>query len=126
MSYIKENDIKSSLAEGFNLQPYIEEADYELEDMAERVGIRDTDRIKTPIHFKAKRYLVEYILMRLSEDKTGVNNPDSIQFDKYFALAEYHRRRANELRTELSYEMLAGEIDEIRDRALDTATIFRG
>ena len=126
MSYLNANDITSNLAQGFDLTPYLEESDNEINDLAERLGVRDSDDIQTPLHFKIKRYGIEYVLTRLCEDKSGTNNPDSVEMDKYFALAEYHRRRANELQAMISVEMVTGDVNEIRDRAVRSGSIFRG
>jgi hypothetical protein len=104
----------------------MDEANEECVDIAERLGVRDVSLIKTPLHFKILRYLQEYIITRVCEDKAGVNNPDSISFDKYFALGEYHRRRASQLRSEITREMVIGNVSSQRDRARNTATIFRG
>jgi DNA-binding IclR family transcriptional regulator len=43
MSYITAADIKSNLAQGFNLIDYLSEADSEITDLAERLGVRDSD-----------------------------------------------------------------------------------
>lgn len=127
MSYIRANDIKSHIAQGFDLTPYIAEADQEINDLAERLGVRDTSDIETnPLHFQIKRYAIEYVLFRLCEDKAGIANPDSVEFDKYMTLTEYHKKRFGEYRSSIGREMITGNVNEIRDRATRTAVIFRG
>jgi hypothetical protein len=126
-TYIKPEDIKSNIATGFDLSGYLDETDDEMVDMAERLGVRTvTDIQNAPLHYRIKRYLIEFLLTRLCEDKAGTNNPDTVEFDKYFALAEYHRRRGNELKNGITAEMVTGEVNEIGDRVLSTGMLFRG
>ena len=126
-TYIQPEDIKSNIVTGFDLSGYLDEADDEMVDMAERLGVRTvTDIDNNPLHFRIKRYLTEYIITRLCEDKAGTNNPDTVEFDKYFALAEYHRRRMNELKNGITAEMVLGEVNEIGDRVISTGMLFRG
>lgn len=127
MSYIKAIDIKSQLVNGVDLTPYMDECDDAIEDLAEVLGVRTTTDIETaPLHFQIKQYGINFILMRVCEDRMGVCNPESVAFDKYFNLAEYYKRRTAEYRKMISTEMVTGNVDQIRDRAAMSGMIFRG
>lgn len=126
MSYINPTDIKSNIVTGVDLTQYIDECDDEIVDLAERLGIRTASDIEIPLHFKVKQYGINYILMRVCEDKMGTCQPDSVMFDKYYQLNDYYGKRLSQLRKEMSVEMLNGTVDEIRDRAMMTGRMFRG
>ena len=127
MSYISTSDITANVAIGFDLEPYINEADGEIDDLAEKVGVRDPDDIETdPLHYKIKRFGVAYILMRLCQDKAGTNNVDQIDLEKYLTLYNVYRKEVEALRPQISEEMFTGPVDEIRDRAMNSGVLFRG
>jgi hypothetical protein len=116
MSYITAADIKSNLAQGFNLIDYLSEADSEITDLAERLGVRDSDKIYiTPLHYKIKRYGIVFVLMRLAQDKIGSNSPD-VALEKYRDLYEMYRRELKELVPQITYEMFTNDIDSIIGR----------
>lgn len=125
MSYIKVSDIKAKVAEGFQLQDYILEADAAINDLAEMVGVRDTSDIETnPLHFKLKRYGVVYILMRLCQDKVGSNDVSVDLTEKYFVQYGMYQKELGMIRNEISREMVTGEVNQISDRAFQTGIIF--
>lgn len=126
MSYLQSEDITANVATGFDLEPYLIEADGEINDQAEKLGVRTTSDIETnPLHYKIKRYGVAYVLLRVTQDKIGTNNPEISDQDKYLSLYEVYRRELESLRPQLSYEMFTGQIDEIRDRANSTGILYR-
>ena len=127
MSYIQTADVTASIAIGFDLEPYIEEADSEIDDLAERLGVRDTADIETnPLHYKIKRYAIAYILMRLCQDKAGTNNVDAIESDKYAALYSMYRQEVETARPQISVEMYTGTVNSTRDRATSSGALYRG
>lgn len=127
MSYISTSDVTANVAIGFDLEPYLLEADGEINDLAEKVGIRDTTDIEAnPLHYKIKRFGIAYILMRLCQDKSGTNNVEQIDLEKYLTLYNVYRKEVEALRPQISIEMFSGAVDEIRDRALNSGTLFRG
>lgn len=127
MSYITADDVTANVAIGFDLEPYIAEADGEIDDLAEKLGVRDTTDIETnPLHYKVKRYAVAYVLMRLCQDKAGTNNVDLPEVEKYLALYNVYRKEVEAVRSQIGAEMLVGDVDELRDRAKNTGTLFRG
>jgi hypothetical protein len=126
MSYINPDDLKASVAIGFDLEPYLEEADGEINDLAQRNGIFSSDIQTNPLHYKVKRYGVVYILMRLCQDKLGTNNTDIPDIEKYMVLYGIYLKELEKLKSEISVEMMTGEVDEQRDRAIMSSVIYRG
>lgn len=127
MSYLQTADVTANIAIGFDLEPYIEESDSEINDLAERLGVRDPADIETnPLHYKIKRYAVAYILMRLCQDKAGTNNLDAMDTDKYLALYTLYKKEVESTRGQISAEMYTGEINAIRDRSINTGSLYRG
>ena len=126
MSYIETSDISANIADGFDLESLIEESDLEVRDLAERLGVRTYTDISTPVHYKIKRYAVVYVLMRLCQDKAGTNNTEIIDTEKYMGLYAMYRRELEDLRGQISIEMVTGVVNEMRDRAIQTGIIFVG
>ena len=126
MSYLTADDVTAAIAVGFDLEPYINEADSEIDDVAQRLGV-DVDDIETePLHYKIKRYGIAFILKRLCQDKSGTNNVDVADNEKYYNLYDMYRKEVESLRPQLSAEMYTGCINEIRDRATVSGTLYRG
>ena len=115
MSYIEASDIKSNLSSGFDLTEYLTEADNEINDLAEKLGVRDTDEISTPIHYKLKRYAVVFVLMRLAQDKIGTNQPDTA-IEKYKDLYMMYKDELKDLYPQITYEMVTGDVETITGR----------
>jgi len=124
-NYINANDIKANISIGFDLEEYLEEADGEIEDLAQKLGVSTTDIETNPIHYKVKRYGVVYVLMRLCQDKIGTNNPDVPEIEKYMVLYGVYMKEYERLKSEISVEMLTGNVNEIRDRAILSGAIYR-
>lgn len=126
MSYISVSDIKSSLAQGFALQDYILEADEEINDLAEALGVRDTSQIyTTPIHHKIKRFGIVFILMRLCQDKMGSNDPTIDLMEKYMVQYNIYKKELLGLKSEINREMITGQVNELSDRVVHSGWIFR-
>lgn len=115
MSYITAEDIKSNLIAGFDISDYLEEADLEINDVAEKLGIRDISSISTPVHYKIRRYGVVFVLMRLSQDKIGTNQPDTA-VEKYQMLYDMYMSELKDLYPQLTYEMFTGTVQSITGR----------
>lgn len=125
--FLESGDIKDNIAVGFEIEEYISESSQEVIDMAERLGVRDTSNIETnPLHYKIKRYAIVFTLMRLCQDKAGTNNVEFSDMEKYIIKYNMYKKELAELRAELSYEMFTGNVDEIRDRAAVSGTLYRG
>jgi len=126
-TYLEYDDIKANIANGFELEPYLDEADSEVIDLAETLGVRNTDDIENnPLHYKIKRYAVVFVLMRVCQDKIGTNNVELPDLEKYTVLYNMYFKELARLKGEISVEMVTGQVNETRDRAINTGTIFRG
>lgn len=124
MSYLTTSDFKANLVAGFDLTPYLLEADNEVEDLAERLGIRDTDDIHTPLHYKIKRYAIVFVLMRLAQDKIGTNSPD-VALEKYRDQYEMYKAELKDLFPQITYQMFTDQIDSIIGRTA-VYNLYRG
>jgi hypothetical protein len=126
MSYIIRTDITDNIASDFDLTPYIDEAENEINDLAQRNGVATADIETDPLHYKVKRYAVCFALMRLCQDKMGTNNIDIPSLEKYSIKYDIYLKELKHLREEITYEVLTGNILELRDRAVVSGTLFRG
>lgn len=126
MSYISRTDITDNIANDFDLTPYIEESDNEINDLAERNGAAVDDIETDPLHFKVKRYAVCFVLMRLCQDKMGTNNVDIPSLEKYAIKYDIYLKELKALREQINYEVITGTVVELRDRAIVSGTLFRG
>ena len=123
--YLKPADITSNLVVGVDLNQYMDEADEAIVDLAEVLGVEKTD-IVVPVHFQVRHYGVNYLMLRVCEDKMGTCSPDSLQFDKYFQLSDYYRKRVADIRNRISVEMVLDQVNAQRDRSIMTGVLFRG
>jgi hypothetical protein len=124
VSYLTAADIKSNLVNGFDINSYLDEADSEINDLAERVGVRDSSSISTPIHYKLKRYGVVFVLMRLAQDKIGTNSPD-VALEKYRDLYEMYKTELRDLTPQITYEMITGTVNSMIART-SVFNLYRG
>ena len=125
-TYISSDDIKDRIVEGFDLSPYLDEANEEMIDLAESKGVYDADDIVDPIPYKVKRYLICFIVMRLCQDCMGKNNIDLPELEKYKIKYDMYEKERGKILEQITYEMLTGEITEMRERTINSAIIFRG
>ena len=125
MSYIETTDITDTIVVGFDIDDYITESDAAVNDLAERKGVRDSDDIETDsLHFKIKRYAIVYVIMRVCRDKMGTNNTDlPVEIEKYAVKYEIYRKELASIDKQITYEMITGEVNEIRDRTTSSRAI---
>lgn len=123
--YLDPTDIKSNLVNGFDITDYLVEAENEVNDVAQRLGVRDITSIVQPLHYKIKRYAIVFVLMRLAQDKIGTNQPD-IQLEKYRDLYAMYKEELKELYPQITYEMLTGKVDSIIARTATMGGFYRG
>ena len=124
MSYLVASDFRSNLIQGFDITPYLLEADAEVNDLAERLGIRDTADIHTPLHYKIKRYAIVFVLMRLAQDKIGTNSPD-VALEKYRDQYEMYKAELRDIFPQITYQMYTGTVESIIGRTA-TYNLYRG
>jgi len=128
MSYITVADITDRIAEDIDMTTYIQESDEAVNDIAEELGVRDTDDIEVaPLHQMVRRYAITYALMRMCQDALGVSNLENPTSNKYLIGFNMYKEQLGSLRKRISKEMIDGTVYEIADRAnLSTVTVFRG
>ena len=120
MSYITVADIKSTLISKVDVSEYIQEADLEIEDLAEKLGVYDTSEIKVdPLHHKIKRYAVVFVLMRVSKDRIGTTQTD-VSLDLYDRCQTMYEAEYKELAQQITYEMMTGTVDAMVERVSST------
>jgi HPt (histidine-containing phosphotransfer) domain-containing protein len=122
--YITAADIKSNLTTGFDLTEYLDEVENEIIDLAQKLGVRSTTDIASPLHYKVKRYGVVFVLMRLAQDKLGTNLPD-VSLDKYDRLYQMYKKEIDDLKSQITREMITNNIDEIIDRTTVMGGLYR-
>lgn len=130
MSYIAFANITDTVVSSLGspvLAAYITESDSAVNDLAETLGV-DSDDIADgdDLHFKVKRYAISYVCMRVCQDKMGVNNNEMADLDKYKIKYDLYKKEVDNLSEAISAEMLTGDVDEPRDRVVQTGYIFRG
>jgi hypothetical protein len=125
-TYISSDDITDNIVAGFDLSAYLTEAFKEIEDLSEEKGVRDSDDIASPLHYKMKRYAICFVIMRLCQDKMGTNNLDIPELEKYVIKYNMYRKELAQLKDLITFEMITGNINALRDRAVQTGIIFRG
>lgn len=115
MSYITLDDFKANLISGFDISGYIVEADEEIIDVCQKLGVRDLSLIKLPICYKLRRYGVAFVLMRLAQDKIGTNQAD-LSLEKYQMLFDMYKAELKDLYSQITYEMITGTVSSIIGR----------
>ena len=125
MSYISTSDITNKLCDGFELEPYIQESDQALEDLAQTLGADAADIDTTPLHFKLRRYAIVYVIMRLCQDKAGGASVEIPEANKYLIGYEMHRKELDALTKQINYEMVTGNVNAVRDRVA-SVSVWRG
>lgn len=117
MSYITRSDITDKIADGIDMTSYILESDQSVEDLAERVGVRDTTEIETsPVHYKIRRYAIVYALMRMVQDRVGSVNADSPDSNIYLIQYSMYRKEMDSLIPQINAQMFTGDVSAISDR----------
>jgi len=129
-TYIFVDDITDNVIKSFPadvIQQKLELSDDEMVDLAERKGIRDADSIdNNPLHRKIKDYLIAWIGQEICFDYLGTNNTETAEFEKYMVKYNLYRDKVKSLDAQITYEMILGSVDEIRDRAtVGSGVLFR-
>ncbi len=127
-TYFELSDIKDAVIAGQDVEVYMAEADEAIEDLAERHAVAVADIETDPVHYKVRRYGIAYTLMRFCQDRISKASADQPpEQNKYTILYGMYKREMHDLESEISYEMLSGTVNNMRDRAnLATVTVFRG
>lgn len=124
MSYIKAEDLRANFVKGFDVSDYLEDTDNQINDIAERLGIRDISEIKTnPLHYKIKEYGIYYTYMKIALDKMWTNSPDA-NYEKYSDINNQYSDKVKETFKELTYDMFTGNVDSIISRTGSSVSGF--
>ena len=128
MLYIAIADVTDKVINAFNLESpvdYIALADEEMLSLAEEKGV-DVDNIAATPHKVVRDYLIAFLCARVALDKFGVNDVQNPENEKYFVKYKWYDKRAGQLRQRITQEMVADEVDLMRDRVTNTGLLFRG
>jgi hypothetical protein len=126
MSYISTSDIKDNITDGVNLQDYILRADEEINDLAQSLGIYDTDDIETnPLHYKIRCYGEAFIIKNVCKNLMGKNDVQISDMETYAVKYNIYMKELAALKSEISQEMFTGVVNQIADRAVFSGWIFR-
>ena len=107
-------------------QVYIDNANLEIEDLAERLGVMDITLIQTPIHYIIKRYAINYAHRIYAEDLIGCNDMEISGVDIYKDLFERSQYLINQLLPDITYEMITGNVLTRDDRSVSFGKLVRG
>jgi hypothetical protein len=122
-------DVRDAVISEFNLTyptDYIALVDAEILSQAERLGIYTESDIYTPLHDTIKRYAIAWLCAEVACDKTGVNNIDTPDIEKYAVKYDIYKRKADDLAKKLNYEMFSNDISAIVDTVVTQGTLYRG
>jgi hypothetical protein len=107
------------------IQPYVDEANDQLEDLALQLGVDPTE-IATPVPIVIKRYLSNYVVMRVAQDSMGSNGVEISAEDMYVVMAEGFKTICESLRKQITPELLMGVSDSNpKARSVSTGKLFR-
>lgn len=135
MAYISSDDVTDVLVRQFltSFSTYHTLTDSQMVDIAEQLGVTDSDDIDTDddgyvSSFFIKQYLVAWFCMRLLFDKIGINNVSIDDQEKYSVKYEFYRNIVEKKERRITREMITGDVDEVGDRSSGSTSglIFRG
>lgn len=135
MAYIATTDITDVLVNQFtsSFSTYHTLTDSQMVDIAEQIGVTDSDDISTDddgyvSSFFIRQYLVAWFCMRLLFDKMGINNVEFAETEKYRVKYEYYMAIVKYKEKRITHEMITGNVDEVGDRSAGATSglIFRG
>jgi len=89
------------------LQPYVDEANIHLEDVAMQKGVL-IEQIKTPVSIIIQRCLSNYVVMRFAEDSIGVNNIEITDDDMYVRMMGTFMTIYQDLLKQITVELIMG------------------
>lgn len=123
---IERQDLTDNIIGEFDMTSYLSQTDKEVIDLAQSMGVGEDDIASDPVPYKVQEYAKAFCLAELCQDKAGTNNVENPEFEKYMLKEQSYRKKANNLRKQINYEVLTGSVAELRDRAVVDGTIFHG
>jgi len=107
------------------LQPYVDEANTHLEDVAMQKGVL-IEQIKTPVSIIIQRCLSNYVVMRFASDSIGSNNVDITDDDMYVRMMNTFMTIYEELLKQITVELLIGVSNSSSSaRSFSTGKLWR-
>ena len=79
-----------------------------------------------PVHWKTKRWMVEWICMQTCLEIMGANNVDTAKDEKYAYKFQIYKEREQRYHDEITVEMLLGTMPTAQGRASVSGRIYRG
>lgn len=126
--YITISDIKHRHTKQFpdsTKQEFVDEANDWLEDIGLQLGVQPAD-IQYPVGIIVRRYLANYVYMRIGESFMGSNNNDTPETDKYRVMWETYREVADTLLRQITPQLLRGESEANREaRSVSSGRLYR-
>ena len=122
--YITAADITATVAQDYNMSPYISGVNQDLEYLAYSLNV-GSGEISEPVHYIIREYGKALCLRELYKDKIGANNNDMATSDKYMVLFELENKEVERLRRDITQEMFIGVADTPSELTR-TTVLFRG
>jgi len=130
--YIRPGDITDKLIKPFVEadQSYLTRADNAFLDLANSFGIGEAYIKTDPIPFRVIEYLRARVGFDVCEDNAGIDNKKAIQqaieFDTFAEKLNHYKKRLNDTRSALTYEIITGDADTQEEYAGAAIRLYRG
>ncbi len=106
-------------------QLYIDQANQEIEDLAQRLGVMNVLEIRQPIQYQIRRYGINYAYSLYAQDLIGANEIDIGENDLYKDLFERSQYLINQILPDITKEMFTGKVETREDRSVSFGHIYR-
>ncbi len=124
MAYLTSADLTANFVRNMDVSLYLEEADNEVNDLAERRGVYDTTLIQVPLHYKLKEYAKAFVYMRIARDSLGTNSVDT-EREMYRDQYEMYQKELDKLAPQITYEVITGNVENMIGRTA-VFNLYRG
>lgn len=127
-TYITSADITNQLIKNYPLtryETYVDEGNLEIEDFYKRLGGDITETpIITPIHYKIKIYINNYINSRFAEDHIGIGAETINENNVYVKMFERSRYLMNDSKQDVTIVCFTGEPETQSNRSVSTQRLY--
>ena len=128
LQYINIEDVKNIQFQKYSTltqSGYIDEANEEIQNLGEQMNVMTPADITIPVHYVIERYGINYALSRMAEDAIGANESPIQDNDIYVNMFQRTHYIMNELRPQITYQVLTGNINNASDRSASFGTLER-
>tara|TARA_R110001592_G_scaffold201850_1_gene451054 strand:+ start:4530 stop:4928 length:399 start_codon:yes stop_codon:yes gene_type:complete len=131
MAYLVQADITDKVAFPFiadtntDIDFYLTKGDKYIVSFAQSRGVLDSADILTPLVIELQEYGLAMMYVDLFADVMNVNNNDAFDSDKYAIKMQYYKTRGVELKKQITYEMITGDVKDITDRHASSFDMYR-